>query len=414
MKTTVYFVDTNVPVLNPYFSLEFENPSKFIICRTVLDELDKIKTSKEGKEARNARTLLKLLEKEVMEGSKKWQILNHEVTSEYGDDDILISLVTVKGAVLLSHDRNLRLKAHSLGCKVQDYDFQEKDISFEGSLKILMSKKEIADFKETMTVTNPLYPWQHIEIMCPEDVLFSFFGVYNPLTEKIEQIANKSKYVMGITPRNTEQHLALWYMTNPDIKLVTISGKAGSGKTLISLAAGLAQVLNSKQYDKMLITRPIVTLGEQDIGFLPGDLDEKLSVWMQPIYDNIEFLSSFEDPNKRGSKKIKSLSAGELTEGGLLEVGALAYIRGRSIRNQYVIVDEAQNLTRAELKTILTRAGENTKIILTGDMDQIDIPHRKSGLRSIINAFVDSKLAAHITLLHSERSELAEESANRL
>ncbi|HEY5243332.1 MAG TPA: PhoH family protein, partial [Polyangiaceae bacterium] len=215
--------------------------------------------------------------------------------------------------------------------------------------------------------------------------------------------------VLGVRPRNKEQSFALDLLLDESIRLVTLVGKAGTGKTLLALAAGLKRTMEDGAYTRMLVSRPVMPLG-RDIGFLPGDVDEKLNPWMQPIFDNLEFLFS------TGSRKGPRAYA-ELLESGQIQVEPLTYIRGRSLPQQFIIVDEAQNLTPHEVKTIITRSGDGTKIVLTGDPGQIDNPYVDSasnGLSIAAERFRGEKLAAHIILAKGERSELAELAANAL
>jgi PhoH-like ATPase len=215
----------------------------------------------------------------------------------------------------------------------------------------------------------------------------------------------------GVRPRNMEQTFCLDLLLNDDIKLVTIVGKAGTGKTLLAIAAGLQKVTEEGLYQKLLVSRPIFPLG-RDIGYLPGSVEEKLNPWMQPIFDNVEFLMNLSRSDKKAGRGYH-----ELLDLGLMEIEPLTYIRGRSLPNQFIIVDEAQNLTPHEVKTIITRVGDNTKIILTGDPFQIDNPYVDStnnGLVHVVNRFKSEKIAAHITMAKGERSALAELAANLL
>jgi PhoH-like ATPase len=215
----------------------------------------------------------------------------------------------------------------------------------------------------------------------------------------------------GVRPRNMEQTFLLDLLLNDDIKLVTIVGKAGTGKTLMAIAAGLQKVTEEAAFQKLLVSRPIFPLG-RDIGYLPGSVDEKLNPWMQPIFDNVEYLLNLSRNDKKSGRGYH-----ELMDLGIIEIEPLTYIRGRSIPNQYIIVDEAQNLTPHEVKTIITRVGDNTKIVLTGDPYQIDNPYVDStnnGLIHVVNKFKNEKLAGHITLTKGERSALAELASNLL
>jgi PhoH-like ATPase len=219
--------------------------------------------------------------------------------------------------------------------------------------------------------------------------------------------------VWNISPRNKEQRMALDLLLDPEVKLVTLVGGAGTGKTLLALAAGLQQVLNQDLYERVLVSRPIIPLGN-DIGYLPGSKDNKLASWMQPIFDNLEFLLGSEKERKKGSSK---LSTEGLINSHRLELEALTYIRGRSISRQYVIVDEAQNLTPHEVKTIVSRCGEGTKMILTGDPRQIDNPYLDAsgnGLSYAVECLKGQSVFGHVTLARSERSELAAVAAKLL
>jgi PhoH-like ATPase len=217
--------------------------------------------------------------------------------------------------------------------------------------------------------------------------------------------------VWGIRPRNKEQHCALDLLLADDVKLVTLVGKAGTGKTLLAIAAGMQKSVEERAYHKLLVSRPIFPLG-RDVGYLPGDIEEKLNPWMQPIYDNVEFLMGLSKQDTKNGRSPR-----ELIDMGYIEIEPLTYIRGRSIPNQYIIVDEAQNLTPHEVKTIITRVGEGTKIVLTGDPYQIDNPYvdaTSNGLTTIVQKFMGQPIAGHVTLTKGERSPLAELASNLL
>ncbi|HLB59753.1 MAG TPA: PhoH family protein, partial [Bdellovibrionota bacterium] len=218
--------------------------------------------------------------------------------------------------------------------------------------------------------------------------------------------------VWGIHPKNVEQTFAMDLLLNDEIQLVTLVGKAGTGKTLLALAAGLRRTIDDNLYQRMLVSRPIFPMGK-DIGFLPGDVAQKLNPWMQPIFDNIEFIMT----QGAGQRKGRGRNYMELVNQGMINIEPLTYIRGRSIPNQFFIVDEAQNLTPHEIKTIITRAGQNTKVVLTGDCYQIDNPYLDSsnnGLTYIVEAFKKEPIAGHVTLRKGERSGLAELATNLL
>jgi PhoH-like ATPase len=245
----------------------------------------------------------------------------------------------------------------------------------------------------------------------PANPTHTALGKVNLDDQAVEPLLKPKDGLWGIRPRNREQAFASDVLINDDIKLVTLVGKAGTGKTLMAIAAGLQKVTEENIYQRLLIARPIFPLG-RDIGYLPGDVEEKLNPWMQPIFDNVEFLMGISRADQRSGRSYH-----ELLDMGVLAIEPLTYIRGRSIPNQFLVVDEAQNLTPHEVKTIISRAGDNTKIVLTGDPYQIDHPYVDStnnGLVHTVNRFRSERLAAHITLTKGERSELAELATNLL
>jgi PhoH-like ATPase len=233
-----------------------------------------------------------------------------------------------------------------------------------------------------------------------------------PNGEEVVPLSRRgSEPIWGIWPKNKEQRFAFDLLLDESVQLVSLVGKAGTGKTLLAIAAGLQQTVEEQRYQKLLVSRPIFPLG-RDLGFLPGTLEEKLLPWMKPIFDNVEFLMGLSAADKR-----KGRSHEELIEMGMLQIEPLTYIRGRSIPNQFMIIDEAQNLTPHEIKTIVTRVGEGTKIVFTGDPYQIDHPYldaSDNGLVHTVKRFQSEGIAGHITLRKGERSELAELAANLL
>jgi PhoH-like ATPase len=240
----------------------------------------------------------------------------------------------------------------------------------------------------------------------------SAVGKYSAAKQNFVQLIKTPKEgVWGIRPRNKEQSFALDLLLNDEVRLVTMIGKAGTGKTLLAIAAGLQKTMEDGVYQKLLVSRPIFPLG-RDIGYLPGSVEEKLNPWMQPIFDNVEYLMNLSRSEKKSGRGYH-----ELVDLGIMEIEPLTYIRGRSIPNQFIIVDEAQNLTPHEVKTIITRVGDGTKIVLTGDPYQIDNPYvdqTNNGLIHVVNRFKNERLAGHITMSKGERSPLAELAANLL
>ncbi|MBN1603898.1 MAG: PhoH family protein [Chitinispirillaceae bacterium] len=312
--------------------------------------------------------------------------------------------------ILVSKDVNLRMKAKSIGLLAEDYTTDHvKDVSMlykgfrteenvpEDSLQKLYTPPETFDASAIVT-SSPFLP---NEFMILRNTNRSALGMYNASGNTIQRVDKNSAY--GIVPRNAEQTFALNALMNDNVKLVTISGKAGTGKTLLALAAALEKRRN---YRQVFLARPIVPLSNKDIGYLPGDIQSKLNPYMQPLFDNLGVIQNQYPETDPKHKKIKEL----LDEQKLL-IEALSYIRGRSLVKIYFIVDEAQNLTPHEIKTIITRAGEGTKMVFTGDIFQIDHPYldsQSNGLSYLIEKMQGQKIYAHVNLEKGERSELAD------
>jgi PhoH-like ATPase len=313
--------------------------------------------------------------------------------------------------ILVSKDVNLRMKAKSVGLKAQDYrNDQVADINTLYTGKRLVSDVD-EEIIEAMYQVPFEVPVDDIPIDPPpvahENFILknhrkSALATFDPYTQSIKRVDKRS--IFGITPRNAEQVFALAALLNDDIPLVSISGKAGTGKTLLALAAALE---NRRQYRQIFMARPVVPLSNKDIGYLPGEIKAKLDPYMQPMYDNLSVIQ-----NQNGSdSNTQSDQIRKMLEDEKLVISALSYIRGRSLNRIYFIVDEAQNLTPHEVKTIITRAGEGTKIVLTGDIFQIDHPYldtQSNGLTYLIERMKGQNLYAHISLEHGERSELSE------
>ena len=329
-----------------------------------------------------------------------------------------------KDLVFVSQDENLRTKANTLSVPTISHEGRRKDDSslYSGMRRYAVSKQKLRRFSQQDSIVAEevfseqeenveFYPNQGLLLNSPEVPDEDVLVIYNSGKKKFEPVA-KEQGVWGIRTRNPEQRLALALLMNPKISVVTLSGKAGTGKTLLSLAVGLQQMMVDNIYTRMLVSRPIFPMG-RDLGFLPGDTQEKLAPWMQPIFDNLELLIK----NTASKKSAKRDSYHELMDRGMLVVEPLTYIRGRSIPNQHMIVDEAQNLTPHEMKTIVTRVGEGTKIVLTGDPSQIDntdVNLSSNGLSTLVERFKDSPLAGHVRCSRVERSALAELAATVL
>jgi PhoH-like ATPase len=322
-------------------------------------------------------------------------------------------------AVFVTKDTNLRIRADALGLHAEDYDVEEVklDTLWTGVAEVDGDAQQVNDFYTNGFVPveptgEPPPPNEFVVLRDRTNPQHSAVGKYSASKQAYVPLIKMPKEgVWGIRPRNKEQSFALDLLLNDDVRLVTIVGKAGTGKTLVAIAAGLQKTMEENVYQKLLVSRPIFPLG-RDIGYLPGDVEQKLNPWMQPIFDNVEYLMNLSRSDKKSGRGYH-----ELVDLGIMEIEPLTYIRGRSIPNQYIIVDEAQNLTPHEVKTIITRVGDNTKIVLTGDPYQIDNPYVDStnnGLIHVVNKFRNERLAGHITLTKGERSALAELASNVL
>lgn len=309
--------------------------------------------------------------------------------------------------ILVTKDVNLRLKAKALNLKSEDYltgkiadlDKLYTGISTDDNADGELIRKLFVDATVEVDEREE-EPWIPNHFYILKNNKSSALAYYNPFTLSLERV--EKKFISGIKPKNAEQAFAFHALMNPDVKLVTLQGVAGTGKTLIALASALEQ---KAKYKQIILARPIVPLANKDIGFLPGEAKDKIGPYMEPLWDNLKFIKNQYGENEKRHKQIN-----ELEDSGKIEITALAYIRGRSLSDIFMIIDEAQNLTPHEIKTIITRAGENTKIVFTGDIRQIDTPfldEKSNGLAYIIERLKKQKLFAHINLIKGERSELA-------
>jgi len=432
-----YVLDTNVLIHDPRAIFRFED-NNVIIPIYVIEEVDQFK--REGSErGRNARHIARVLD----ELREKGGSLARGVTLDSGgtlrvavpsrrlelpsaidhtamDQAILQTAFDVRETdsgrptVFVTMDTNLRIRADALGMVSQTYENQrvEADQLTSGIVELDIDGEEIDTFFRDGKLTPRDNAWAPNTCVLMRDRTnpsHTALGRFDGTKKAIMALRVPREGVMGVRPRNKEQSFAIDLLLDESVRLVTLVGKAGTGKTLLALAAGLKRTMEDSAYTRMLVSRPVMPLG-RDIGFLPGDVDEKLNPWMQPIFDNLEFLFS------GGSRKGPRAYA-ELLESGQIQVEPLTYIRGRSLPQQFIIVDEAQNLTPHEVKTIITRSGDGTKIVLTGDPGQIDNPYVDSasnGLTIAADKFRAEKLAGHIVLQKGERSELAELAANLL
>jgi len=434
-----YVLDTNVYLTN-YESLHSFGKNDIIVPLKVLEEIDKHK-KRQDSVGYNARQTIRILDelrqagnlhKGVSLGSRMgkvrtlscMEISDREIPNEWllSDPDNQI-ICTALGArkqigddvVVVTRDINMRVKCDAIGLPTEDYILNQAIVSSEdlysGFYVHKVPSLQIDKFynDKDFCITSPeveLFPNQFVMLQSEEEAKHTALAKYISAKKPLQAVIQK-KNVWGIDPRNREQTLSMDLLLDPSVALVTLVGKAGTGKTLCAIAAGLQQIMekSSAIYTKMIISRPVESLGK-DIGFLPGTMEEKMLPWLKPIQDNLRTLF--------GNDKI---TLDLYMEKGTIEVEALSYIRGRSISNSFVIIDEAQNLTQHEVKTIITRVGEGTKLILIGDIEQIDniyINETTNGLAHAVERLKGSHLTGHITLTRGERSQIATLASNKL
>ncbi|MFN3555197.1 MAG: PhoH family protein [Bacteroidales bacterium] len=428
----IFVIDTSVILYNHGAILNFED-NDVAIPITVLEEIDQFKKGNDTKnfEAREfARILDKLSQASPLQdwvplgnakGGRIRVVMNKpnglDATQVFGEDKpdhrILNTALFLsrenpgRRVILVSKDINLRLKAKSLNIAAEDFEtgkIKNVDELYSGKREIYDADTAIIDQVYNAGFCDPtdlglkdLVANQYLIIRNKSNSVLAFFNAANGRIERIDK-----KPVQKITPRNAEQVFALHAILNPDVKLVTLQGIAGTGKTLLALAGALDQ---RKNFEQLFVARPIIPLSNRDIGFLPGDVGSKISPYMEPLYDNLKFIHS---QYREKDKEFKNIT--EALENERIVVSPLAYIRGRSLSNIIFIIDEAQNLTPHEIKTIITRAGENTKMIFTGDIFQIDTPYldsQSNGFSYLIDRVKGNNLYAHVRLEKGERSELA-------
>ena len=435
----IFVIDTNVILHDPTAILRFED-NEIILPIAVIEELDRFKKQPQmiGRNAREvSRTLDELrtsghLTKGVnlsnggtlrvaLGDRQTLQELPPELSGDLADNAILAVGMQCKHqcqcpVIVVSKDTNLRIKADALGLNAEDYETDKVDVDelYTGTKEVLVDADKIDEFFQagSITLEQEFLPNQDITLVNQLNPSHTALGMVSGSTKVVVPLLALPKLgVSKIQPRNREQRFALNLLLQDSIKLVTLVGKAGTGKTLLAIAAGLQKVADEKLYTRLLISRPVVPMGK-DIGFLPGDINEKLTPWMQPLYDNFDLIFGTHDANEKPEHWRRGHE--ELIEIGLLQIEPLTYIRGRTIPQQFLIIDEAQNLTPHEVKTIITRAGEGTKVVLTGDPEQIDNPYidaASNGLTYVVERFKNEPLAGHITLSKGERSSLAERAA---
>ncbi len=429
-------IDTNVILFDAMAMLRFGEADVHIPI-SVIEEVDRFKRD-QGENGRNARQFSRFVDVLRAKGSlaQGVQIDNsesvvyistdlmmagmpQELDQVKADNRILNTALALQKqhprtkVELITKDINLRIKADVYGIFAKDYDAGDnnnQDNMYEGYQEIQITPAQIDSFyKEKRCVVDmKLYANQYVIMKDAGNPNHSAIGRYSEKEKAIVPLVTPVDSIWGIHARNVEQAFALDCLLNDEILFVSLVGKAGTGKTLLAIAVGLHKTLDLGQFQRLLVSRPIFPMG-RDIGYLPGDIEQKLNPWMQPIFDNVEFLM--------GADKKAAGRAQELINQGMLNIEPLTYIRGRSIPKQYLIVDEAQNLTPHEIKTIVTRAGMGTKVVLTGDVYQIDNPYvdsANSGLTYAVERFKGHPISGHVTLTKGERSELAELAANIL
>jgi PhoH-like ATPase len=438
-KPKYYVLDTNVLLHDPQALYKFGD-NRLIIPITVIEEIDRFKKdlNETGRNARHVSRVLdglrdkgKLVEGVPLESGGTLRVVLHtaeamhklpaELVDDRGDNRILAVAIDLKAVgdapvIFVTKDTNLRIKADAIGLIAEDYESDKVSIDelYSGFAEVDVEPDQVDLFYSQgyLDLEGAFFANQYLTLVDNTNSSHTALGRYDGTMRRVLPLIRLPKEgIWGIHSRNREQHFAIDLLLNDDIQLVSLVGKAGTGKTLLAIAAGLQKSADDETYNRLLVSRPVFPLGK-DLGFLPGDIEEKLAPWMQPIFDNVELLLGNVDERGKRKRGYK-----ELVDMGLLEIEALTYIRGRSIPKQYMIVDEAQNLTPHEIKTIVTRAGEGTKIVLTGDPYQIDNPYvdaSSNGLTYLVEKFKGQEISGHIILTKGERSSLAELAANLL
>jgi len=425
-----FVIDTNVLIHDPTAIQKFQD-NDVVIPLVVLEELDSLKrhSDESGKNSREVIRYIDSLKGEKMgdlhsgvlipEGprvrihldAKPERVEGFPLPLDRSSNKFLLVAYLLKergeSVVIVSKDFVTRVKAEAMDLESEDYENLKTsyEAMYRGLRKIEVQKRDIDFFYKDGTLPaaeGSFRPNEYALLASPEKS--SAVCKYSDKAKKLEPLLHIARDIWGIQPLNIEQRCAIDLLLRDDIQLVTLVGPAGTGKTLLALACGMRKVFDENSYARILISRPIVPLGK-DIGYLPGTKEEKLYHWMQPIYDNLEFLCSSTSGEGNGPATLEFIM-----ESKKIEMEAVTYIRGRSLPKMYMIIDEAQNLTPHEVKTIISRAGKGTKVILTGDATQIDNPYLdkdSNGLTYIVNRFKNHRIYGHMFLERTERSELA-------
>ncbi len=439
-----YVLDTNVLLYDPN-ALNVFGENDLVIPLVVIEEIDKFKKDLNDT-GRNARTVSRTLDELRHQGRLAKGVAltsggtlrvdlpapDLRMPSDFMDrsnDNLIIAQCQVLAdaaepgsVILVTRDTNMRIKADSLGILAEDYEHAHItfDESYSGVMELDASGEMISELYE-----RGWMEWEEGQSRANQFIIFrnsenpsqTAMARYDARQQRLRVVGRHREGVWGIFARNKEQLFALDLLLDDTVELVTLDGMAGTGKTLLAIACGLKKVADDNLYRRLVVSRPIFPLG-RDLGFLPGDISEKFNPWMKPIFDNLELLlgevkAGKDEPRRGGGAPTFQ----PLFDQGILQVEPLTYIRGRSIPRQFLVVDEAQNLTPHEVKTVITRAGEGTKVVLTGDPYQIDNPYVDStsnGLTYVVERFKDTPAAGHVTLRKGERSQLAELAATLL
>lgn len=426
-----FVIDTNVFIHKPDCILSFRD-NEVVVPLWVLEELDKLKTYSDER-GRNARHAIRFLDEhgrkgnlsdgvKMENGSTLRVVMTHtkdvplDLVVDKPDNKIIFTAYELakKGQTVffVSKDINARVKATALGIKAVDYEKQKVNIDklYAGYTELDATADNVAALETDGHIKwTDAAPPNHFYLLHDRVNDETTLGRLHLESNRLEYVDHKMASVAGVLPLNSQQRIAFELLMDETVNLVTLVGKAGTGKTLLAIAAGLRMTLEEHKYARVLISRPVVPMGK-DIGYLPGQKNEKLAHWMQPLFDNLEYiLSVYKRPNVKSTE--------QLMNNKVIELEALSYIRGRSLPGQFIIIDEAQNLSPHEVKTIVSRAGEGSKVVLTGDPYQIDSPYldaNSNGLSYLVEAFKGQEVFGHVTLHRSERSRLAELAAELL
>lgn len=434
-----YILDTNVLLHDPNSILKFED-NTVLLPIEVIEEIDRFKreSTELGQNARAVSRMLdglrgtgQLNDGVALSNGGRLRIVLHKPKptrnghTVFGTDSVdnrilalacsILKAETKSRTILVTKDINLRIKADALGLLAEDYENDRVLITdlYTGMVELSVTAEKLASFRAQgelqLEPGQGFFPNEYCTLSEPGNPKRTALAKVDLTGKRLLPIVDCREGIWGIRPQNREQHFAFDALLDDRVKLVTLMGKAGTGKTLLAMAAGLKRTVHDREFRRLVVARPTISMGKE-LGFLPGSLEEKLAPWMQPIHDALEMLSDL----NMGQEHRRSA---DLMRSGHIVVEALSYIRGRSIANQFMIIDEAQNLTPLEAKTIITRVGMGTKVVLTGDPYQIDNPYvdtSSNGFNYVVSRFRTEAISAHIELQKGERSELAELAANIL